>query len=352
MRVLVTGGCGFLGSHVCELFVDEGWEVIAYDNMTKHELARTGFGTEAVRSHNADVLRALGVEVVMADIRDRERLLDHCVAADFIAHTAAQPAMTISREDPDLDFTTNVQGTLNVLHAARRCGIPVASCSTVHVYGPWINDTLEEGETRYLREPATIREDDPIMNVGSKGKLSPLHASKAAAEFYGRAFADMYGVRTASFRYTGIYGPRQFGGEDHGWVANFAIRNFLGWPVSIYGSGRQVRDILYATDAAQAFLAWQRRPVTGVFNVGGGPASAISLLECIALLERISGRSCERRFGAARDGDLSYFVCDVARARDAFGWAPRMRPEEGISRLVAWIEENSELFVAPAAARS
>lgn len=344
VKVLVTGGCGFLGSHVCELFRREGWEVLAYDNLTKHELRRTGFGTDAVRSHNADFLRGIGVEVVVADVRNREELLDRSTGCAFLAHTAAQPAMTISWEDPDLDFGTNVQGTYHVLTAARRHGIPVASCSSVHVYGPWINDTLGESATRYTREPIAIREDDPIMSGGKHGKISPLHVSKVTGEHYGRTFADMFGVKAASFRYTGIYGPRQFGGEDHGWVANFALRSFLGWPISIYGSGKQLRDILYAADAARAFLDYQRRPEPGIYNVGGGPANAISLLECIDLIERLSGRPAERRFGLARDGDLAYFVSDTTRAQRAFGWNARVRPEEGVGRLLAWVEEHRALF--------
>lgn len=353
MRALVTGGCGFLGSHVCEAFLEEGWDVVAYDNMTKHELQRTGFSTETVRSHNADVLRGLGVEVVEADIRDRESLLDHTAGCVFIAHTAAQPAMTISGEDPELDLTTNVVGTFNVLCAARQHRIPVAACSSVHVYGPWINDTLSETETRYVRTPVAIREDDRILDEGRAGGLSPLHASKGAAELYARTFADTFGVQAANFRYTGIYGPRQFGGEDHGWVANFALRNALGWPLTIYGTGKQLRDILYATDAAAAFVAYQREPVPGTYNIGGGPKNMISLLECIDLIERIAGRSSEKTFGPARKGDLAYFVCDVERARSAFGWEPHVPPEDGVARLIAWIEENLALFAgsrAPAPA--
>jgi CDP-paratose 2-epimerase len=290
------------------------------------------------------VLRELGVDVVVADVRDRETLLDHASGCDLIAHTAAQPAMTISCEDPELDFTTNVKGTFHVLEAARAHDVPVASCSTVHVYGPWINDELVEAETRYTRQPETIAEDAPILAVGRVGKLSPLHASKAAGELYSRSFADMYGVRAASFRYTGIYGPRQFGGEDHGWVANFALRAALGWPITIYGSGKQVRDVLYASDAAAAFVAWQRNPVPGVFNVGGGPGHAISLLECLALIGRLLGRPPELRFAPARDGDLAYFVCDTARARAAFAWTPRVAPDAGVAGLLGWIEANRMLF--------
>jgi CDP-paratose 2-epimerase len=312
--------------------------------MTKHELTRTGFRPDEIREYNARALREMGVEVVVGDIRDREHLLDRSSGCDFIAHTAAQPAMTISWEDPDLDFTTNAFGTFNVLMAARAHGVPVASCSSVHVYGPWINDGLQEASTRYTREPVAIREDDRTLDAGRTGKLSPLHASKATGEVYSRAFADMYGVRAANFRYTGIYGPRQFGGEDHGWVANFALRNFLGWPITVFGTGKQLRDILYASDAAAAFVAYQRHPVPGTYNIGGGPAHMISLLECIALIDRLSKRQSDMRFGPMRDGDLSYFVCDIRRARETFGWSPQVLPEEGVGRLLGWIDDNGRLF--------
>lgn len=208
MKILVTGGCGFLGSHVCEAFRKQGHEVIAYDSMTKYELGRTGFNIDEVRDFNARILRDLGVEVVVGDIRNREQLLDYASGCGFIAHTAAQPAMTISWEDPDLDFTTNVVGTYNVLTAARKYKIPIASCSSVHIYGPWINDSLKEEETRFTRDPVSINEDDLTMNGGKKGLISPLHASKASAEHYVKAFADIYGVKAATFRYTGIYGTR------------------------------------------------------------------------------------------------------------------------------------------------
>ena len=344
MKILVTGGCGFLGSHVCETFIKEGWKVVSYDNMTKHELNRTGFRTEKVRNYNAQILSDMGVEIVKADIRSREELMDHTSGCDFIAHTAAQPAMTISWEDPDLDFTSNVLGTFNVLMAAREHKIPVASCSSVHVYGPWINDTLKEDKTRFTRDPIAISEDDKTMNPGKEGLISPLHASKASAEHYVKTFADMFGVKSASFRYTGIYGTRQFGGEDHGWVANFSIRNIMRWPLSIFGTGKQLRDILYAGDAAAAFLAYQKNPVPGTYNIGGGPDNMISLLECIELIDKLSGNKSEVTFGPQRNGDLSYFVCNIDKVTSTLDWQPKVKPEEGVGKLLSWIKENASLF--------
>jgi CDP-paratose 2-epimerase len=340
VKVLVTGGCGFLGYHVCELFRTRVWEVVSLDNLTKFELARTGYQTEAARDYNWNLLAELGVRLLRADVRDLAAVLDAASGCDFIAHTAAQPAVTISLEDPLLDLGTNVVGTVHVLEAARRHGIPVASCASVHVYGNWVNDALRESETRYERDPEAIAEDAPTM----EGYLTPLHASKASAEHYVRVYASAFGVRAASFRLTGIYGPRQLGGEDHGWVANFAIRNALGWPITIFGTGKQVRDILYASDAARVFLDFFEHGEAGVYNVGGGPPHAISLLECIRMIDDITGRPSDVRFEESRFGDLRYFVCDIARARRALGWSPQVPPAEGVPELLRWIGENRALF--------
>lgn len=340
MKILVTGGCGFLGSHVCEFYVKKGAEVISYDNMTKHELERTGFAADAARNYNWDYLKKMGIKMVKADIRNHPELLDHAQGCDYIIHTAAQPAMTISWEDPYLDVTSNVLGTFSVLQAARRLKIPVASCATVHVYGNKLNETLREGSKRYEREPEGIDERYPVL----EGTLTPLHASKAAADFYVKAFGDTYGVEAASFRLTGIYGTRQFGGEDHGWVANFSIRSVLNWPITIFGAGKQVRDIIYATDVCEAFDAFYKARKPGIYNIGGGPQTSISLLECIDILEKINGKRPEVKFGPDRHGDLRYFICDISKARKELGWSPKIMPETGIRALVDWISENIEIF--------
>lgn len=345
MKVLVTGGCGFLGYHVCTLFRSKGAKVIAYDNLAKHEFARIPYMRAAARDYNLRQLLNAGVEIAQEDIRDRETLIRIASECDYLCHTAAQPAMTIACEDPQLDFSTNAQGTFHVLEAARSAKIPVAICSSIHTFGPdGINSTLTANETRYLRTPAALSEDEPLL----QGAVTPLHASKRCNEIYVQSFIDTYQMHAACFRLTGIYGPNQFGGEDHGWVANFAIRTILGLPLTIFGTGKQLRDILYATDAAQAFEAFYDRQKPGIYNIGGGEPAMISLRESIALIEELTAQRAEVRFAEGRFGDLHYFVTDHGRFSRATGWQPKIRPREGVAKLVEWVRQNPELFVEAA----
>jgi len=340
MKVLVTGGCGFIGSWVCEYYAKKGNKVVSYDNMTKHELMRTGYNVEATRNHNWNYLKELGVKLIIADVRNKEEFFEYTKECDFIVHTAAQPAMTIAIENPELDLTTNVVGTVNVLEAARRFKLPIVSCATIHVYGNRINNELRAGEKRFLRKPTAINEAYPTLT----GTITPLHASKASADIYVRTYIDTYKVKAASFRLTGLYGPRQFGGEDHGWVANFCIRAILDLPITIYGTGKQVRDILYAEDLISAFDAFYRNQKPGIYNIGGGKENMISLLESIEIISKILNKKIKVQFGAERMGDLKYFVCDIKKAKKDLSWRPKIRPQEGISRLIEWIEANPYLF--------
>ncbi len=342
MRVLVTGGCGFLGSHVCEFYGKKGAEVISYDNMTKHELERTGLAARKVRNYNFKFLKKLGVKLVTADIRNYEELLDNVSGCNYIIHTAAQPAMTISWEDPRLDITTNIMGTFNVLEAARKLKIPVASCTTIHIYGNKINEELREGKTRYTRKPKVIDEYYPILG----GTLSPLHGSKAALDIYTKVYIDTYRLQAASFRLTGIYGTRQFGGEDHGWVANFAIRSVMNRPIIIFGTGKQVRDIIYATDVCEAFDAFYKIRKSGFYNIGGGLKTAISLLECIDLIGKINGKNPTVKFSPNRYADLLYFICDISKAKKELNWAPKILPDKGLSTMISWIKENINIVAS------
>lgn len=341
MRVLVTGGCGFIGSHVCEYYIKKGIKVVSYDNMTKYELLRTGYNTEAARNYNWDFLKNLGVTMLKEDVRDYPNLEKAARGCDFIVHTAAQPAVTISIEDPQLDLSSNVLGTVNILEVARRFKVPVVSCATIHVYGNRINQTLTEGDRRYQREPESIDEEHPTV----EGILTPLHASKRAADLYVQTYIDTYGIEAASFRLTGLYGPRQLGGEDHGWVANFAIRTILGKPLNIYGSGKQVRDILYARDLCEAFDAFYKSRKSGIYNIGGGVQTSISLLECIEFLKKIIGKAPQVNFCPERKGDLRYFICNTSKAQRDLNWKAKTLPKEGITNLVNWISQNIDLFM-------
>lgn len=341
-KVLVTGGCGFIGTHTCLTFAGQGWKVMAYDSLTKYELARTGYAAAAARDFNAELLRSRGIEVLKADVRDRETLFKAARGCDYLIHTAAQPAMTISWEDPDLDFSTNVTGSYNVMMTAREYRIPIVFTSSIHVYGNKINAALREGKRRYIHRPKEIPETHATM----EGVMTPLHASKRAAELYVQAFADTYKVKAATFRLTGMYGPYQFGGEDHGWVANFAIRAVLGWPLTIFGTGKQVRDIVYASDVVAAFMAFFRKPAPGVYNIGGGSLTALSLIEAIDLIGELLGRKPKVKFAPDRHGDLRYFVCNIDKAKEKLGWRPKVSPAEGIGRLLKWIQANSHLFAA------
>ncbi|CAD7769515.1 GDP-L-fucose synthase [Candidatus Methanoperedenaceae archaeon GB50] len=340
MKVLVTGGCGFLGSHVCEYYRKMGEEVVSFDNLTKHELMRTGYDVEGARFYNWNNLKEKGVSLIEGDIQSREDLFEVIKDCNYIIHTAAQPAMTIAIENPELDLATNVVGTFNVLEAARKYDIPVVNCSTIHVYGNKINETIKEGNTKFIREPPAIDEDHPIL----QGKLTPLHASKRTTEIYVQTYIDTYGLEAATFRLTGMYGPRQFGGEDHGWVANFAIRTVLNLPIKILGTDKQVRDILYASDAASAFDAFYKNRKSGLYNIGGGIDNIISLGECLELLRKITGVEQDIRFEPARLGDLWYFVCDITKAKEKLKWEPKVSNEKGIKKLVDWVKENIVLF--------
>lgn len=290
-------------------------------------------------------LRDIGAELVIGDIRDKVKMQRAARGCDFIAHCAAQPAMTIALEQPYLDAAVNVIGTLNVLELAREFDVPMANCSTIHVYGNGLNYLIAEGKKRYYRRGMgydySITEEAPVLI----GTLTPLHASKFDAECYVRAYAESYGVRAATFRLTGMYGPRQFGGEDHGWVANFAIRTILGLPITVYQTDKQVRDIIYVTDAVDAFDKFFKAGAPpGVYNICGGDKTAISLSEVLKYLSQITGLKQDIQVAPARQGDLLWFVGSYAKANANFGWEPRVDVVTGLGRLVAWIKENIGLF--------
>ncbi len=344
-KVLIAGIAGFLGSHIAELFSYEGWQVSGVDNLTKFELNRTGYNVEKARNYNVNFLKSIGAELIVEDIRNKYELRKAAKGCDYIINCAAQPAMTIALERPCFDAENNIMGTLNILEIAHEFNIPAATCSTIHVYGNGINEKLsieEDGfHYNFPEDGFSINENHFVLS----GSITPLHVSKYTTELYARAFTESYGSKTAVFRLTGIYGPRQLGGEDHGWVANFTIRTLLERPIKVFGTDKQVRDILYVTDAAQSFLDWyEHNQPSGVYNIGGGIPCITSIRQCLQKLKEITGKEQNVTLEPARPGDLWYFCCDTTKALHAFGWKPSVLPDAGLNKLVNWVEENKAIF--------
>jgi CDP-paratose 2-epimerase len=335
MKWLITGGAGFIGCHASARFHRQGHRVVVVDNLSRR-------GSEA----NLVWLREQGLTTfVRADVRDAlamNALLAEHADADAVLHLAGQVAVTSSVADPRADFESNALGTFNVLEAARVAagGRPaVLYSSTNKVYGNLEHvRVVEQGERyAYMDRPFGVSEEEPL------DFHSPYGCSKGAGDQYARDYARIYGLRTVVFRQSCVYGPRQFGMEDQGWLAWFCIAAQAGQPFTIYGDGKQVRDALWIGDLINAYEPAYERidTVSGqVFNIGGGPINTLSLRELVAKLERSIGRPLNPPMAAWRPGDQRVFVADVRRAEQLLGWRPTVSIDEGLNRLIQWIKEN------------
>ncbi len=334
--ILITGGCGFIGCNLADRLAARGDHVMILDN-----LARAG-----VRE-NAQWLKARHPELVtisIADVRDPIPLIDNVREARAVLHLAAQVAVTSSLQRPLEDFEINARGTINVLEAVRlhNPSAPVIFASTNKVYGRLVDDSeIDKADRRYVpSNPALVRgvaEDAPL------DLYSPYGCSKGTADQYVHDYARVFGLRTAVLRMSCIYGPRQFGTEDQGWIAHFLLSALRGDPLTIYGDGFQVRDALYVSDAAEAWIAVldQIECTRGrIFNLGGGPGNSASLLELIELVAQLTGHAISYSFADWRPGDQPWYVSDVTALRDAIGWAPRTSLLDGLAALQAWLESR------------
>lgn len=336
-RMLITGGAGFIGCNAARFFGARNWKVTVLDN-----LCRSG------TKKNLEWLRdETEFDLAQVDVRDREAV-DRTVADgrfDAVLHLAAQVAVTTSVIDPRTDFAVNAFGTFNVLDAVRlHCPEAVfIFASTNKVYGKIVTATCELQGTRYAytNRPRGIGETEPL------DFLSPYGCSKGAADQYALDFARMYKIPATSFRQSCIYGPRQFGVEDQGWVAWFAIASMLGRDITIYGDGKQVRDVLHVDDLLRAYEAAIRAPekVAGeAFNVGGGPNQIISLIDLIDVLEDRLHRKIPLRWDDWRPGDQQVYVSDIRKMQKALDWTPEIGVKRGIAQLIDWVEQNRESF--------
>ena len=337
-NILVIGGAGFIGSNTAHYYLNQGHQVTVFDNFSRD-------GTES----NLEWLKKEHPEnlaVIKADIRtDYDQLKAAVEKVDLVFHFAAQVAVTTSVTNPREDFEINALGTFNVLEAMRETKSPaiLLFASTNKVYGGMedIKTTERNGRYEYKDLLQGIPEDR-LLDFHS-----PYGCSKGCADQYVRDYARIYGLKTIVFRQSCIYGYRQFGIEDQGWVAWFTIATLLNKPITIYGDGKQVRDVLFIDDLVNAFdLAIQNIQTTSgqVYNIGGGPQNQLSLLELIAHLESEFGRKIESSFADWRPGDQPVFVCNIEKAKQEFGWEPKTSVPEGVKKLAGWVRDNPALF--------
>jgi CDP-paratose 2-epimerase len=340
MRFLITGGAGFIGSNTADKLLHDGHEVILLDNLSRpgseKNLAWLQRNHPEIPFYQVDVRNFDGVRDV----------LRKAGAIDVLLHFAAQVAVTTSVENPREDFDINALGTLNVLEAVRETKLePVfLYTSTNKVYGELahLGVVKEENRYRYLSLPKGVPESTNL------DFHSPYGCSKGAADQYVHDYHRIYGLRSIVFRNSCIYGPRQFGVEDQGWVAWFVIAAVLGKPITIYGDGKQVRDVLHIDDLVQAMLmAIENNETTQGenYNIGGGYANSLAVWsEFEPILSRLLGRNLEASFEDWRPGDQRLYISDISKAEEDFGWEPEIGYQEGIEDLFSWVKENVHLF--------
>jgi CDP-paratose 2-epimerase len=334
--VLITGGSGFIGSNLAESFLNEGDEVIVVDNLSRP-------GVE----QNLDWLRAAHgerVHALVVDVADRGALESAIADARAVFHFAAQTAVTTSLVEPVEDFEVNARGTLNVLEAVRRSGrrIPVIFASTNKVSGGLDDLEMIELEDRYTPRAEAVRAHG-VSEARRLDFCTPYGCSKGVADQYVHDYARSYGLPTAVLRMSCIYGPRQFGTEDQGWVAHFLLKALRGEAISIYGDGKQVRDVLHVRDGVAAYRAVldSIEQVRGqAFNLGGGPHNAISLHMLLREMIRITGREVPVNFSDWRQGDQLFFVADTRKLETTLGWRAKTTWRDGVMDLARWLTEN------------
>jgi CDP-paratose 2-epimerase len=321
--VVVIGGAGFIGTNLAQQLLDDGEEVVVFDNLSRSGVER-----------NLDYLKGRfgdRLHTVLADIRDTTAIEDTVVNAKAVFHLAAQVAVTSSLVDPMQDFAVNAQGTLTILDALRRLSpeTPLIFASTNKVYGALTDLGIEEFEGRYLPIDEALRRFG-IDEGRNLDFCTPYGCSKGAADQYVLDFAHAFGLKTAVLRMSCIYGPHQFGTEDQGWVAHFLIRALSGEALTIYGDGKQVRDILHVHDAVDR--------VSGrAFNLGGGPANAVSIRTVLDEIALMTGRQVVCDQSGWRTGDQLYFVADTRRLSEAVLWRARIGWREGLRDLANWV---------------
>jgi len=346
MKTIIIGGAGFIGSNAASRYLQRGHRVVVVDNLCRDGVKK-----------NLEWLSSQGsLEFIKLDIREARELglvFRKHRDANQVLHLAGQVAVTQSVTNPREDFEVNALGTFNVLEAVRqaRMEAPLLYASTNKVYGEMTDvGTVERnGRYEYQSLPGGVSEE---RNLDFH---SPYGCSKGAADQYVIDYHRIYGLRTIVFRQSCIYGYRQFGAEDQGWIAWFMIASQLDRPITIYGDGKQVRDILFIEDLLDAYdaaFAAGDSALGKAYNIGGGPANVLSLLDLIAYIEKRRGRSLPHAVRGWRPGDQKVFVSDIGRAQAQLGWSPKIGSQKGLDLLYDWIAANKALFMEAQMARA
>ena len=335
-NIFITGGAGFIGSNLAAHFIKKGKKVTVFDNLSRQ-------GGKA----NLDWLSSLGpFKFTRGDIRNKSELEKAVRGADAILHLAGQVAVTTSVDDPATDFDINALGTFNLLEAVRTSGkkIPVIFSSTNKVYGGMENIKVIEKNGQYIYKDYKFG----IAETKNLDFHSPYGCSKGAADQYMRDYYRIYDIPTVVFRQSCIYGPRQFGIEDQGWVAWFIIAAFSGKKITVYGDGKQVRDVLFIDDLVGLFditLANINKSTGKIYNVGGGFTNILSVWTKFGpILEDLFVHKIRVSFSRWRPGDQKVYISDIRQVKKELGWQPKVGVKEGISKLFKWVGSNQNLF--------
>lgn len=339
---LITGGLGFVGTNYAAKLLARGNSVTVFDDCSRP-------GSSLNRQFLESSFPGSGLQIVSADVCNFEAVKPHVAKAKVVVHLAAQVAVTTSVVDPRRDFEVNAGGTLNVLEAARACkALPlVIFPSTNKVYGGLEDLKIEEKETRYAcpQFPNGIPETRPL------DFHSPYGCSKGAADQYVHDYSRIYGIPSVVLRLSCIYGPRQFGIGDQGWVGWFIAKAVLGKAVAIFGDGKQVRDLLYVDDLTELFDRIVEKPERAagkIFNVGGGPSKSLSIwTEFSPMLEALVDRPIEITKHDWRPGDQRYYISDISKVRSVLDWSPQTDVKSGVTRLHDWISSNQQILQHP-----
>ncbi len=333
---VVTGGSGFIGCNVADSLLRDGHDVIIIDNLSRPGVEQN---LSWLKRNHQDRVHA-----VMADVRDYASIAPAIAEGSEVYHFAAQTAVTTSLDHPAEDFEINARGTLNVLEAVRAAGAsaPVIFSSTNKVYGALDDLEMIAHDKRYIPADNEIRSKG-ISEARKLDFCTPYGCSKGVADQYVLDYAKSYGLKSVVLRMSCIYGPRQFGTEDQGWVAHFLLKALRGEPISIYGDGLQVRDILHVNDAVRAYrgaMASIDKTKGRAFNLGGGPHNAVSVRIVLDEIARVTGRRLDLSYADWRNGDQLYFVSDNNGLGAAIDWRPSVSWREGIKELAAWLKQH------------